>query len=162
MVRDRSKIAHIFVLETIEEAFSAERLEVKSMFGAHSVYIDGKIVCTLRDRPRSPQDNGVWIVMSENYFDELKAEFPSLRHIEMFSHLGAKGFKSWVNLPQDGPHFEEEALHFCELVIGNDPRIGKLPKSKTSVIKAKTQKPKAPKKKATARKATSPKTPKRR
>ncbi len=130
MVKNRSKIAHIFVLEAIEDSISADRIEVKPMFGSHSIYIDGKIICTLRHRPKSPQDNGIWLVMSGPHFKELKQEFPSLRYIDIFSDLSGDGFKSWVNLPEDGADFETEALRLSDLIGAEDPRIGKIPQSK--------------------------------
>ena len=146
MIKNRTKIAHIFVLETIEESVSSNRIEVKPMFGSHSIYIDGKIMCTLRHRPKSPRDNGIWIVMSSDLFDEVKKELPSLRSIDIFKDLGGEGFKAWANIPEEGDDFESEALQLCQMVIEGDPRIGKFPQSKLRATKSKSMKRPAKKK----------------
>jgi hypothetical protein len=43
-----------------------------------------------------------------------------------------KAVTGWQILPVDAPDFEESAMRACELVIAGDPRIGKVPKSKTT------------------------------
>jgi hypothetical protein len=103
--------------------------EVRRMFSGFSVYIKNRIVFMLRDHPRSPQDNGVWLVLSEstNPADpQLKREFPSLRRIEL---LGNK-IGHWLLIPSDSPGFEAEALHACDLLLRHDPRIGRIPASR--------------------------------
>ena len=44
-----------------------------------------------------------------------------MRSIEV---LGKK-VTGWQVLPADAPAFQEAALHACELILGDDPRIGK-------------------------------------
>jgi hypothetical protein len=36
----------------------------------------------------------------------------------------------WLLLPSDGPDFEKEALHACDLLLRRDPRLGRVPKSR--------------------------------
>ena len=36
----------------------------------------------------------------------------------------------WLLIPSDGPDFEGEALHACELLLRRDPRLGRIPKSR--------------------------------
>jgi hypothetical protein len=103
--------------------------EVRRMFSGFAVYLGARLVCMLRDHPKSPQDNGVWLVLSEstNPTDpRLHREFPSLRSIEL---LGDK-IGHWLLIPSDGPGFEVEALHACDLLLRYDPRFGRIPKSR--------------------------------
>ena len=99
------------------------------MFSGFSVYIGDKIVLMLRDSPKHPEDNGVWLVFSEtaNLTDPgIRQEFPSLRLIDL---LDGK-IDHWRLIPADSPTFESEALHACELLLKRDPRFGRVPKSR--------------------------------
>jgi hypothetical protein len=115
----------------ILEALAPLNPEVRPMFSGHSVYIEDKIVCMLRDHPKSPQDNGIWLVFSETADltnPALKREFPSLRPIQL---LGGK-INHWLVLPADSSNFESESLHACDLLLAHDPRLGRIPKSRSS------------------------------
>ncbi len=99
------------------------------MFSGFAVYIGDRLVCMLRDHPKSPRDNGVWLVLSGtvNSADPaLRREVPSLRSIELLA--GKIGH--WLLIPSDGPAFETEALHACELLLRRDARLGRVPKSR--------------------------------
>lgn len=99
------------------------------MFSGFAVYVGDLLICMLRDSPKSPQDNGVWLVLSEGVDPAdpgLHREFPSLRSIEL---LGNK-IGHWLLIPSDGPEFEAEAMHACELLLRRDSRIGRIPKSR--------------------------------
>lgn len=99
------------------------------MFSGYAVYCGKRLVLMLRDHPRSPQDNGVWLVLAEGVDPadpQLRREFLSLRRIEL---LGNK-IGHWLLIPSDGPHFETEALHACELLLRRDARLGRIPASK--------------------------------
>jgi hypothetical protein len=103
--------------------------EVRRMFSGFAVYIGDRIVCMLRDHAKSPRDNGVWLVLSERTDPAdrtLRRDFPSLRRIEL---LGDE-IHHWLLIPSDGPAFETEALHACDLVLRRDPRIGRVPQSR--------------------------------
>jgi hypothetical protein len=124
-VKPKQKPPYAFVLE----ALAPLDPEVRRMFSGFAVYIGDRIVCMLRDHLRSPQDNGLWLVLSETTHPadrQLRRELPSLRAIEM---LGSK-IGHWLLLPSDGPDFEKEALHACDLVRRHDPRLGRVPKSR--------------------------------
>jgi len=99
------------------------------MFSGFAVYVGERIVFMLRDHEKSPQDNGVWLVLGEGSDPDdpgLHREFPSLRRIELLrSKIG-----HWLLIPSDSPTFETEALHACDLVLRRDPRIGRVPKSR--------------------------------
>jgi hypothetical protein len=113
------KVPHEFVLD----ALFALSPRTHPMFGCLAVYVGERIVLILRDRPKSPADNGVWLATTESHHASLRAEFPNMRSIQV---LG-KDVTGWQVLPADAPDFEEAALHACELISARDPRIGKIP-----------------------------------
>jgi hypothetical protein len=126
-------VPHPFILE----ALAPLDPEVRPMFSGHAVYIGEKIVMMLRDHPKSPQDNGLWLVFADEADLEIDAkknpkslrhQFPSLRPIEL---LHGK-IKHWLLIPSDSPDFESQSLHLCDLLLARDPRIGRIPKSRTS------------------------------
>ncbi len=97
------------------------------MFGALAVYLGEKIVFILRDNPKEPHANGVWIALGTDDGENLRSEFPNMRPV----HILGKDLRGWCLLPAKANDFEEAALHGCELVLKRDPRIGKVPKRKT-------------------------------
>jgi hypothetical protein len=113
----------------ILEALTPLEPEVRPMFSGFAVYLGDKIVLMLRDSPKHPEDNGVWIVFSEraDLADPgIGRDFPSLRLIGM---LGGK-IAHWRVIPADSPAFESEALHACELLLKHDERLGRVPQSR--------------------------------
>ena len=119
------KIPHAFVVE----ALAPVNPEVRRMFSGFAVYIGDKICCMLRDHPKSPQDNGIWLVLSDTTKPSdpsLRRELPSLRAIDLLrSKIG-----HWLLIPSDSPDFESEALYACDLLLRHDPRLGRIPKSR--------------------------------
>jgi hypothetical protein len=123
--KQKQKPPHAFVLE----ALAPLDPEVRRMFSGFNVYIGDRLVCMLRDHPQSPRDNGLWLVLSEttNPADrQLRREFPSLRRIELLGGM----IGHWLLVPSDGPDFEKEALHACDLLLRHDSRLGRIPKSR--------------------------------
>jgi hypothetical protein len=120
-------VPHEFVLE----ALAALAPETRPMFGCLAVYIEDKIVLILRDRPASPEDNGVWLATTANHHGSLRRDFPSMRSIELFGQETTH----WQVLPVDAPDFEEAALRACRLIIARDARIGKVPKRRKKAIR---------------------------
>lgn len=99
------------------------------MFSGFAVYIGDRLVMMLRDHPKTPQDNGVWLVLSEGTAptdEKLRRELPSLRRIETL----ANKIHHWLLIPSDGADFEAEALSVCDLLLRNDPRLGRIPQSR--------------------------------
>jgi hypothetical protein len=99
------------------------------MFSGFAVYVGDKIMLMLRDSPKQPKDNGVWLVFSETAdLDDpgIRRDFPSIRLIEL---LGGK-IGHWRLIPADSPTFESEALHACELLLTHDARFGRVPQSR--------------------------------
>jgi hypothetical protein len=130
-VMKRGKIApHEFVLDALASLAPTTR----SMFGCLAVYLENKMVLILRDRPASPEDNGVWLATTSVHHESLQREFPSMRSIQLFG----TDTTHWQVLPVDAPDFEEAALRACALIIARDPRIGKIPKTRAiSRVRAK-------------------------
>ena len=113
----------------IIEALASLEPEVRPMFSGFAVYVGEKIVLMLRESPKHPEDNGVWLVFSEtaNLADPaIRRDFPSLRLINL---LGGK-IAHWRLIPADSPSFESEALHDCELLLKHDVRFGRIPQSR--------------------------------
>jgi hypothetical protein len=127
-VRQRRIVPHEFVLEALAEVTP----RTNPMFGCLAVYVGAKIVMILRDRPKYPKDNGVWIATTLEHHESLRREFPNMRSVGL---LGKK-ITGWQVLAADASDFEEAALRACELVIAGDPRIGKVPRAKGGRKKA--------------------------
>ena len=128
-VQQRKAVPHQFVLDSL----AALSPTTRSMFGCLAVYVAGKIVLILRDKPGTPADNGVWLATTKDHHESLRREFPNMRSIQL---LG-KGVTGWQVLPADAPDFEEAALRACERILAGDPRIGKAPAARrTSGSKA--------------------------
>ena len=126
----RKPIPHAFVLDAIASLSPYTR----PMFGCLAIYVKDKIVLILRDKPTSTADNGVWLATNQEHHQSLRREFPNMRSIQV---LG-KPVTGWQVLPADAPDFETAALHACELVLAEDPRIGKVPGTRTSKSGPKT------------------------
>jgi len=121
----RQNPPHAFVLE----ALASLNPEVRRMFSGFAVYLGDRIVCMLREHDKSPQENGVWLVLSDAADPadpKLRREFPSIRPIEL---LGNK-IRHWLLIPSDSPTFEAEALHACDFLLQRDPRLGRIPESR--------------------------------
>lgn len=121
--RDK-RVAHEFVLAEIAALSPVTR----PMFGCLAVYVEEKIVLVLREKRQSPSENGVWLATTKEHHESLRREFPRMRSIRL---LG-KGPTSWQLLPADDPDFEAAALRACKLILARDPRIGKIPKTRSS------------------------------
>src|SRR5512146_3311164 len=76
-------VPHEFVLEEIA-SLSPMTLP---MFGCLAVYVEEKIVLILRDKRKSPADNGVWLATTAEHHESLREEFPRMRSIRV---LGKK------------------------------------------------------------------------
>lgn len=125
MAKQKKSIPFSFAIENL---FSREPI-VKQMFGCHSIYIDGKIVLCLRDK--DDEDSGVWIGTSKDHHASLKKEFPSMRSIRIFG----PGTSGWQVISKDADDFETSVNRLCELILKDDPRIGKIPKPKKKKAK---------------------------
>ena len=122
-----------FVLEELQDSVLAPRVRTRAKFGSHAVYVDERIVFILRrkDDLKTLRDNGVWVAAQPEHDASLLRDFPALRPIELLASGGRRGFTGWLNLPESDDSFEEAALALCRLVITGDPRIGKIPTSRS-------------------------------
>lgn len=118
------------------EALASLEPEVKPMFSGYAVYHGDRLLLMLRESPKQPEDNGLWLVFAETADPADPAhrrDFPSLRRIAL---LGG-AIAHWLLIPADSPTFETEALHACDLILRHDPRLGRIPESrKTKARKA--------------------------
>ena len=140
-------VPHEFVLEALADL----EPHTKPMFGFVGVYIGEKMVLVLAERENSPKDNGIWLATFIEFHAGLKQELPSMRSLTTF---GGDGPTNWQVIPTSSPTFEEESLRACEMILANDPRIGKIPKKKLRAgAKKKSPKKSKSKKKAKARRS---------
>lgn len=143
-MKKKKSLPFEFVLEELA-AYPKLRITVKPMFGLYGVYSGEKIVFILRDKIKDPEDNGVWIATTAEHHESLRKDLPIMRSLSEFGDEPT----GWQVLSVQDPKFESNVFTACELVANNDPRIGKIPKSK--LRKKKTNK-KMKKKKAHSKK----------
>jgi hypothetical protein len=143
--RKRKAVPYPFVLDALEGLSP----ETRPMFGCLAVYVGDQIVLILREKPGSPRDNGVWLATTKEHHESLRGEFPNMRSIRV---LGKK-VTSWQILAADMPDFEQAAQRACELILGKDPRIGKVPESRRKLASGVLKSKKAVKGKKAGRRA---------
>ena len=122
MKKRKKCIPFEFVLEELDSVSPY----TKPMFGAVGVYVGDRIVFILRDRPALPEDNGIWLATTGEHHKSLQKTFPNMRSLKMFG----PGPTGWQILPLDADDFEESVLNACQLILKNDVRLGKIPKTK--------------------------------
>ena len=110
----------------LEELISI-RPTIKRMFGFTSVYLDDKLLCSLRDSPKQPGSNGVWLYTTTEHVDSLGREFPQLPKRQLWR----SGRNAWVILASRLEGFEEYAFKACELILNGDRRIGRITSRRT-------------------------------
>ena len=109
-----------FVLEELDSL----RPTIKHMFGFTSVYLDEKLLCSLRDSVKQPGSNGMWLYTTKEHLESLAREFPDLPKRQLWR--SRNGDKAWVILASRLENFEEYAFRACELILKGDQRIGRL------------------------------------
>jgi hypothetical protein len=107
-----------FVLDELQPI----RPTVKRAFGFTYVYLDGKLLCGLRDSEKMPATNGLWLFTTTEDVDSLSREFPDLPR----RYLWRSGKKAWVILAARLEYFEEYAFKACELILNGDRRVGRM------------------------------------
>lgn len=130
--REKS-VPHAFVLDGIASLSPVTR----PMFGCLAVYVEDKIVLILRDKRKSPADNGIWLATTVAHHESLRREFPRMRSIRVFG----KEPTQWQVLPADDPDFETAAMRACQLILVRDSRIGKVPQARSSRASLPTRRP---------------------
>ncbi len=100
------------------------RPAVRQMFGFTYVYLDEKLLLSLRDSAKQPHYNGVWLYTHSEHIESLRREFPQLpRRCFWKSRKSGDG---WVILSASLEEFEEYAFNACELILRGDQRIGRV------------------------------------
>lgn len=97
---------------------------IKKMFGVSAIYIEEKMYFALRQKEEDTLDNGIWVATDLEHHESIKAQFPSL------THLNNVPIKKWLLLHEDHDDFETVATELCELIKKGDSRVGTLPKPK--------------------------------
>ena len=100
------------------------RPTIKHMFGMTSVYLDDKLLCSLRDSIKQPGSNGMWLYTTTEDVESLAKEFPGLSKRQLWRSRSSN--KAWIILVSRLENFEEYALKACELMLQGDQRIGRL------------------------------------
>lgn len=113
-----------FVLEEL----SVIRPTIKHWFGFTSVYLDEKLICSLRDSAKQPNSNGMWLYTTTEQVESLAREFPELPKRQLWR--SRSGNKAWVVLASRLEGFEEYAFKACELILRGDRRIGRVTRGK--------------------------------
>jgi hypothetical protein len=107
-----------FVLEELVSI----RPTIKRMFGFTYVYLDEKLLFSLRDSAKQPGSNGMWLFTTAEHVESLGREFPQLPKRQLWR----SGKNCWVILASRLPEFEEYAFKACELILNADQRIGRV------------------------------------
>jgi len=111
-----------FVIDELESI----RPTIKRAFGFTYLYLDEKLLCGLRNSPKQPSTNGIWLFTTTDHIDSLTQEFPQLPR----RCLWRSGKNAWVVLASRLEYFEEYAFKACELILNGDNRIGRLTRGK--------------------------------
>ncbi|HUS10492.1 MAG TPA: hypothetical protein VMZ30_08510 [Pyrinomonadaceae bacterium] len=109
-----------FVLEEL----TSLRPTIKHMFGMISIYLDDKLLCSLRDSLKQPGSNGMWLYTTTEHIDSLAREFPGLSKRQLWRSRSSD--KAWIILASRLENFEEYAFKACELILQGDQRIGRI------------------------------------
>jgi hypothetical protein len=104
------------------------RPAIKQAFGFTYVYLDQKLLLSLRESPKQPQYNGVWIYTQAEHIESLRREFPLLPRRCFWK--SSKSGNGWVILASRLDDFEEYTFKVCELVLRGDQRIGRVSRGK--------------------------------
>ena len=113
-----------FVLEEL----SSLRPTIKRWFGFTSIYLDEKLLCSLRDSAKQPSANGMWLYTTTEHVESLGREFPELPKRQLWRSRSRN--KAWVVLASRLEGFEEHAFKACELILRGDQRIGRITRGK--------------------------------
>ncbi len=114
----RKQIPFPFIIEEIASLHPT----IKTVFGFTYVYLDEKLLFSLRDDPKQRGTNGMWLFTETEHAASLAKEFPDLPKRQIWR----SGKNCWVVLAARLENFEEYAFRACELILNADPRIGRL------------------------------------
>ena len=118
-----NRVPFSFVLEELVSL----RPRIKSVFGFTHVYLDERLLFSLRDSAKQPGTNGMWVYTTTEHVESLAREFPQLPRRQVWR----SGKKAWVVLASRLEDFEEYAFKVCELILRGDQRIGRLTRGRS-------------------------------
>jgi hypothetical protein len=107
-----------FIIDELESS----RPTVRGVFGFTHVYLEDRLLFSLRDADTRTGSNGMWLYTTTEHADSLAQEFPDLPRRQIWR----SGKKAWVILASRLGDFEENALRACELILSGDRRIGRV------------------------------------
>jgi hypothetical protein len=107
-----------FVIEELDSL----RPTIKRMFGFTHVYLEDKLLFSLRDHPKQKGTNGLWLYTTTEHIESLAKEFPHLPRRQLWRSKK----NAWIILASQLEEFEEYAFKACELVLNGDQRIGRI------------------------------------
>ena len=96
----------------------------RKMFGFTHVYLEEKLLLSLRESRRQPEYNGVWLYTEAAHVESLRREFPELPRRCFWK--SAKSGHGWVIIAAGLEEFEESAFKACGLILDGDSRIGRV------------------------------------
>ena len=96
------------------------RPAIKQAFGLTYVYLDEKLIISLRDSVKQPQYNGVWLFTQAEHIESLRGEFPLLPR--RYFWRSKKSGSGWVILSSTLEDFEDYPL---QGVRADSPRRSK-------------------------------------
>ena len=114
----RRSLPFPFIIDELEPL----RPTVRNVFGFTHVYLEDKLLFSLRDAATRTGSNGMWLYTTTENADSLANEFPDLPRRQIWR----SGKKAWVILASRLGDFEENALRACELILRGDRRIGRV------------------------------------
>jgi hypothetical protein len=124
-----------FVLEEL----ASIRPSIKRMFGFTSIYLEEKLLCSLRDSVKQPGSNGMWLYTTKEHIESLAREFPQLPKRQLWR--SRSGDKAWIILASRLEVFEEYAFKACELILRGDQRIGRITRGGETLFSKAARKP---------------------
>jgi hypothetical protein len=113
----------------------ALRPTIKSMFGFTYVYLDDRLLCSLRDSASQTGSNGMWLFTTTEHVESLAREFPNLSRRQLWR----SGKNAWIVLASRLEDFEEYAFRACELILKGDRRIGRVTRGAPAVMEDRFQ-----------------------
>jgi hypothetical protein len=114
----KTRLPFPFVFDELAEL----RPTIKSMFGFTYIYLEDRLLCSLRDGPRQTGSNGMWLFTTSEHIESLAREFPNLSKRQLWR----SGKNAWIVLASRLEDFEEYAFKACELILNGDRRIGRV------------------------------------
>ena len=94
-----------FIIDELESL----RPTVRKVFGFAHVYLEDRLLFSLRDATTQTGSNGMWLYTTTEHADSLAAEFSDLPRRQIWR----SGKKAWIVLATRLANFEEHAFKAC-------------------------------------------------